>query len=94
MSSSTQTLTTKTNIQSNGVLRAREAWGDRPYIAAGGMTTADKLVEKYGGLAAFGRHFVANVSRVFVGWWSQFSKQTVARPPFTPEGRRSLTDAL
>jgi len=40
----------------------RKAWGDRPYIAAGGMdgATASKMVEKYGGLVAFGRHFISN----------------------------------
>lgn len=79
--------------QSNDVLR--EAWGDRPYIAAGGMdgATANKMVEKYGGLVAFGRHFIANVSRVFVGWWWHFSKQISARSTFAPEGR-PFTDAL
>ena len=46
----------------------RKIWGDRPYIAAGGMdrTTAIDTVGKYGGLVAFGRHFLANVSRVFM----------------------------
>ena len=59
--------------QSNEVLR--EAWGDRPYIAAGGMdgATANKLMEKYGGLVAFGRQFIANVSSAFISWWSLFS---------------------
>lgn len=40
----------------------RKTWGDRPYIAAGGMdrATAIDTVEKYGGLVAFGRHFIAN----------------------------------
>ena len=51
--------------QSNEALR--DAWGDRPYIAAGGTdgATSIKKVEKYGGLVAFGRDFIANVSRVF-----------------------------
>jgi len=46
--------------QSNKVLR--EIWGDRPYIAAGGVdrAAAINMVEKYGGLVAFGRHFIAN----------------------------------
>ncbi|KAF8270079.1 putative NADPH2 dehydrogenase chain OYE2 [Lactarius quietus] len=46
--------------QSNEVLR--KAWGDRPYIAAGGLDgpTASKMVERYGGLVAFGRHFISN----------------------------------
>ena len=42
----------------------REIWGDRPYIAAGGFDreTAKSTVEKYGGLVAFGRQFISNVS--------------------------------
>jgi NADPH2 dehydrogenase len=50
--------------QSNEILR--KTWGDRPYIAAGGMgrATAIDTVGKYGGLVAFGRHFLANVSRL------------------------------
>ncbi|KAH9002521.1 hypothetical protein EDB83DRAFT_2602433 [Lactarius deliciosus] len=45
--------------QSNEALR--KIWGDRPYIAAGGMDGAAAIntVEKYGGLVAFGRHFIA-----------------------------------
>ena len=57
-------LTDENRAQSNEALR--KIWGDRPYIAAGGMDspTAVNAVEKYGGLVAFGRHFIANVSRV------------------------------
>ncbi|KAF8261415.1 hypothetical protein EI94DRAFT_1606929 [Lactarius quietus] len=46
--------------QSNEALR--KIWGDRPYIAAGGVDRASaiNMVEKYGGLVAFGRHFIAN----------------------------------
>ncbi|KAF8267289.1 FMN-linked oxidoreductase [Lactarius quietus] len=46
--------------QSNDALR--KIWGDRPYIAAGGVdrVAAINMVEKYGGLVAFGRHFIAN----------------------------------
>jgi len=53
-------LSDENRAQSNEVLR--KAWGDRPYIAAGGMdgATANKMVEKYGGLVAFGRHFISN----------------------------------
>ncbi|KAI9459254.1 putative NADPH2 dehydrogenase chain OYE2 [Lactarius psammicola] len=53
-------LTDENRAQSNEVLR--KIWGDRPYIAAGGMdgATAINTVEKYGGLVAFGRHFIAN----------------------------------
>ena len=42
----------------------RKVWGDRPYIAAGGFdrSSAISTVEKHGGLVAFGRHFIANVS--------------------------------
>ena len=58
-------LTDENRAQSNEVLR--KIWGDRPYIAAGGMdgATAIQTVEKHGGLVAFGRHFIANVSLVF-----------------------------
>ncbi len=46
----------------------RKIWGIRPYIAAGGFNraSANSAVEKYGGLVAFGRHFIANVSALFV----------------------------
>ncbi|KAI9459881.1 NADH:flavin oxidoreductase/NADH oxidase [Lactarius psammicola] len=46
--------------QSNEFLR--KIWGNRPYIAAGGMDRARAIdtVSKYGGLVAFGRHFLAN----------------------------------
>ena len=46
----------------------RKIWGNRPYIAAGGFNraSANRTVEKYGGLVAFGRHFIANVSALFV----------------------------
>ena len=42
----------------------RKTWGARPYIAAGGFdrASANRTVEKHGGLIAFGRHFIANVS--------------------------------
>jgi NADPH2 dehydrogenase len=42
----------------------RKIWGDRPYIAAGGFDrgSAISAVEKHGGLIAFGRPFIANVS--------------------------------
>jgi NADPH2 dehydrogenase len=52
--------TDENDAQSNLVLRT--VWGDRPYIAAGGLdrTTAINTVEKYGGLVAFGRHFISN----------------------------------
>ncbi|KAI0299012.1 putative NADPH2 dehydrogenase chain OYE2 [Multifurca ochricompacta] len=40
----------------------RKAWGDRPYIAAGGLERAEaiEIVKNEGGLVAFGRHFLAN----------------------------------
>ena len=54
----------------------RKVWGDRVFIAAGGMDRAKAIetVEKHGGLIAFGRHFLANVSRVFVfsSQWKHF----------------------
>jgi NADPH2 dehydrogenase len=45
----------------------RKIWGNRPYIAAGGFNraSANSTVEKHGGLIAFGRHFIANVSTLF-----------------------------
>jgi NADPH2 dehydrogenase len=45
----------------------RKIWGNRPYIAAGGFdrASAHSTVEKHGGLIAFGRHFIANVSTLF-----------------------------
>ncbi|KAH9066849.1 hypothetical protein EDB87DRAFT_1776119 [Lactarius vividus] len=53
-------VTDENRAQSNEALR--KIWGDRPYIAAGGMdgAAAVNTVEKYGGLVAFGRHFIAN----------------------------------
>ncbi|KAH9003866.1 hypothetical protein EDB86DRAFT_3099865 [Lactarius hatsudake] len=53
-------VTDENRVQSNEDLR--KIWGDRPYIAAGGMdrATAVDTVSKYGGLVAFGRHFIAN----------------------------------
>jgi len=46
----------------------RKIWGDHPYIAAGGFNraSANSTVEEHGGLIAFGRHFIANVSTLFV----------------------------
>ncbi|KAH9990813.1 hypothetical protein BJV77DRAFT_1010470 [Russula vinacea] len=42
--------------------RGTHNWGDRPYIAAGGFNraSANDMVEKHGGLIAFGRDFIAN----------------------------------
>ncbi|KAI9459884.1 hypothetical protein BJY52DRAFT_1118528 [Lactarius psammicola] len=53
-------VTDENRAQSNEALR--KIWGDRPYIAAGGMdrATAIDTVSKYGGLVAFGRQFIAN----------------------------------
>ena len=63
-------LTDENRAHSNEALR--KIWGDRPFIAAGGMgrATAIDTVEKYGGLVAFGRHFIANVSCLSSSWWS------------------------
>ncbi|KAI9440786.1 hypothetical protein H4582DRAFT_2056070 [Lactarius indigo] len=60
--------------QSKGV--SRNIWGDRPYIAAGGMDLAPAIdtVEKYGGWVAFGRHFKV------------IPNTTAARLSFAPEG--------
>ncbi|KAH8993696.1 putative NADPH2 dehydrogenase chain OYE2 [Lactarius akahatsu] len=55
-----EAITDENRAQSNEVLR--KIWGDRPYIAAGGMdgAAATDMVEKHGGLVAFGRHFISN----------------------------------
>jgi NADPH2 dehydrogenase len=43
----------------------REAWGDRPFLSAGGydLAGATSTAESKGGLIVFGRHFLANVSK-------------------------------
>ena len=48
---------------SNGFLR--KIWGNKVFIAAGGYTpeTAAETVEAKGGLIAFGRRYISNVSR-------------------------------
>jgi NADPH2 dehydrogenase len=50
------------DVDSNDFLR--EIWGDRVFITAGGYTpqTAAETANKKGGLIAFGRHYIANVS--------------------------------
>jgi hypothetical protein len=57
--------------------------------------TSNEMVQKYGDLVAFGRHFIANVSRLCVFWWNHISKRIAARvrSPFASEGG-SLTDVL
>ena len=42
----------------------RRIWGDKVFIAAGGYTpkTAEETASTLGGLVAFGRHYIANVS--------------------------------
>jgi NADPH2 dehydrogenase len=52
----------KVEVDSNDF--AKRIWGERPYISAGGYTP-ERAVERvgtYGGLVAFGRLFLANVS--------------------------------
>ena len=48
--------------ESNDFLR--EIWGPRVYIAAGGFTREDaiKTADEKGGLIAYGRYFISNVS--------------------------------
>ena len=86
-------VTDENRVQSNEPLR--KIWGDAPYIAAGGMNgdKAASTVEKYGGLVAFGRHFLANVSLAFGGQLSRFSDHIAARSSSSPEGR-SPSDAV
>jgi NADPH2 dehydrogenase len=71
-------LTSENRTHSNDALR--KIWGDRPYIAAGGVDRASaiNMVEKYGGLVAFGRPFIANVSRVFGSQENDFSNRIAA----------------
>jgi NADPH2 dehydrogenase len=64
--------TTGTNFNEESDMHSKEPlrkiWGNRPYIAAGGFdrASANSTVEKHGGLIAFGRHFIANVSTLFL----------------------------
>ena len=55
--------------------------------------TANKMVEKYGSLVAFGRHFIANVSSAGMQLVGPFLEHILARSPFVSE-RGILTDAL
>ena len=74
----------------------RKIWGDRPYIAAGGFNraSANDMVEKHGGLIAFGRDFIANVSTVFhLTLGRILTITTIARSSLAPEGRNFI-DAL
>jgi NADPH2 dehydrogenase len=50
------------DMESNDFLR--KIWGDKVFIAAGGYTpqTAMETANTKGGLIAFGRHYIANVS--------------------------------
>jgi NADPH2 dehydrogenase len=63
--------TTGTDLNEENVTHSneplRKIWGNRPFIAAGGFNraSANSTVEKHGGLIAFGRHFIANVSKFF-----------------------------
>jgi NADPH2 dehydrogenase len=52
------------SIQEDSNDFARTIWGERPLILAGGFTpkTATDKVEKDGGLIAFGRWYISNVS--------------------------------
>jgi hypothetical protein len=45
----------------------RKIWGEKVFIAAGGYTpqTAAEAVEAKGGLVAFGRHYISNVSFIW-----------------------------
>ena len=50
------------DLESNEFVR--KAWGDKVFIATGGYTpqSAAETVSTFGGLIAFGRHYIANVS--------------------------------
>ena len=53
----------------------REIWGDKVFIAAGGFTpqNAAETVEAKGGLVAFGRRYISNVSDLLpiYEWWTE-----------------------
>ena len=53
----------------------RKIWGDKVFISAGGHTPqiAAETANKCGGLVAFGRHYIANVSpSSFIHlWWTK-----------------------
>lgn len=73
----------------------RKIWGDRPYIAASGFERASAIgtVEKHGGLVAFGRHFIANVSSFFLiisPAGDESDDYTVARSSLALEGRHRI----
>lgn len=80
------------SAQSNETLR--ETAGSIPFIAVGGLNSASasSTVEKHGGLVAFGRHFLANVSPLLVstmrsGNGFSHGHTTSARSAVAPEGR-------
>ena len=54
----------------------REIWGDKAFITAGGFTpqSAAETVEAKGGLVAFGRRYISNVSDLppIYEWWTEF----------------------
>jgi len=72
----------------------RKIWGGRPYIAAGGFNraSANNTVEKHGGLVAFGRDFIANVSAPFQFLHEDDSHDytILARSSLAPEGRNRV----
>ena len=53
----------------------REIWGDKAFITAGGFTpqSAAETVEAKGGLIAFGRRYISNVSDLppIYEWWTE-----------------------
>ena len=64
---------THDRIDSNEFLR--EIWGDKVFIATGGFTpqSATETVEAKGGLVAFGRRYISNVSDLpsIYEWWTE-----------------------
>jgi len=62
------------DMASNDFLR--KIWGDKVFISAGGYTpqSATETANKLGGLIAFGRHYIANVSSFLSvhAWWIEF----------------------
>lgn len=84
---------------------ARQIWGERPFISAGGYTpeTANQTADKYGGLIAFGRWFISNPDlphRIEIGaplneydrktFYKRESPEGYIDYPFLDQGRSKL----
>ena len=73
----------------------RDIWGDKPFISAGGHTpqTATETANTLGGLVAFGRHYIANVSFFLLSIYNGPSSDfpwIPARPAIAHQARCSV----